>query len=170
MDLSLKRITKIAMMAAIIFVCTYTFKVPIAITGGYTHLGDCAIFVGVMILGRKDGTVAAAEGAALSDLLGGFLIWVIPTFVIKGVMAFVMGTVVEKVLPEKKGNWFLGAILGGILQIIGYQLVKFFMISPAAALTTIPTITTQTVAGIVLGAVVITVLQSSRVLERLQRM
>ena len=44
------------------------------------------------------------------------------------------------------------------------------MISPAAALTTIPTITTQTVAGIVLGAVVITVLQSSRVLERLQRM
>ena len=170
MDLSLKRITKIAMMAAIIFVCTYTFKVPIAITGGYTHLGDCAIFAGVMILGRKDGTVAAAVGAALSDLLGGFLIWVIPTFVIKGVMAFVMGTVVEKVLPEKKGNWFLGAILGGILQIIGYQLVKIVLISPAAALATIPTITAQTVAGIVIGAVVITVLQSSRVLERLQRM
>lgn len=170
MDLSLKRITKIAMMAAIIFVCTYTFKVPIAITGGYTHLGDCAIFAGVMILGRKDGTVAAAVGAALSDLLGGFLIWVIPTFVIKGVMAFVMGTVVEKVLPEKKGNWLLGAILGGILQIIGYQLVKIVLISPAAALATIPTITAQTVAGIVIGAVVITVLQSSRVLERLQRM
>ena len=170
MDLSLKRITKMAMMAAIIFVCTYTFKIPIAITGGYTHLGDCAIFVGVMILGRKDGTVAAAVGAALSDLLGGFLIWVIPTFVIKGVMAFVMGTVVEKVLPEKKGNWLLGAILGGILQIIGYQLVKIVLISPAAALATIPTITAQTVAGIVIGAVVITVLQSSRVLERLQRM
>lgn len=170
MDLSLKRITKIAMMAAIIFVCTYTFKVPIAITGGYTHLGDCAIFAGVMILGRKDGTVAAAVGAALSDLLGGFLIWVIPTFVIKGVMAFVMGTVVEKILPEKKGNWLLGAILGGILQIIGYQLVKMVLISPAAALATIPTITAQTVAGIVIGAVVITVLQSSRVLERLQRM
>ena len=170
MDLSLKRITKIAMMAAIIFVCTYTLKIPIAITGGYTHLGDCAIFVGVMILGRKDGTVAAAVGAALSDLLGGFLIWVIPTFVIKGVMAFVMGTVVEKVLPEKKGNWLLGAILGGILQIIGYQLVKIVLISPAAALATIPTITAQTVAGIVIGAVVITVLQSSRVLERLQRM
>ena len=170
MDLSLKRITKIAMMAAIIFVCTYTFKIPIAITGGYTHLGDCAIFVGVMILGRKDGTVAAAVGAALSDLLGGFLIWVIPTFVIKGIMAFVMGTVVEKILPEKKGNWLIGAILGGICQIIGYQLVKIVLISPAAALATIPTITTQTVAGIIIAAVVITVLQSSRVLERLQRM
>lgn len=170
MDQSLKRITKIAMMAAIIFVCTYTFKVPIAITGGYTHLGDCAIFVGVMILGRKDGTLAAAIGAALSDLLGGFLIWVIPPFVIKGIMAFVMGTVVEKVMPEKKGNWLIGAILGGICQIIGYQLVKIVLISPAAALATIPTITTQTVAGIVIGAVVIMVLQSSKVISRLQRM
>ena len=170
MDLSLKCITKVAMMAATIFVCTYTFKIPIAITGGYTHLGDCAIFVGVMILGRKDGTVAAAVGAALSDLLGGFLIWVIPTFVIKGIMAFVMGTVVEKILPEKKGNWLIGAILGGICQIIGYQLVKIVLISPAAALATIPTITTQTVAGIIIAAVVITVLQPSKVIYRLQRM
>ncbi len=170
MDQSLKRITKMAMMAAIIFVCTYTFKVPIAITGGYTHLGDCAIFVGVMILGRKDGTLAAAVGAALSDLLGGFLIWVVPTFVIKGIMAFVMGTIVEKVMPEKKGSWLIGAVLGGICQIIGYQLVKIVLISPAAALATIPTMATQAVAGIVIGAVVIMVLQSSKVLSRLQRM
>ena len=71
-DETMKQLTKTAMMAAIIFVCTYTFKVPIAITGGYTHLGDCAIFIGVMLLGRKQGTVAAALGAAMSDLLGGF--------------------------------------------------------------------------------------------------
>ena len=73
-------------------------------------------------------------------------------------------------MPEKKGNWLIGAILGGICQIIGYQLVKIVLISPAAALATIPTITTQTVAGIVIGAVVIMVLQSSKVISRLQRM
>lgn len=72
MDMSPKRVTKIAMMA-IIFVCTYTFKIPIAITGGYTHLGDCAIFADVIIPGRRDGTVAAV-GTVLSALLGGFLI------------------------------------------------------------------------------------------------
>ena len=44
--MDLKRIVRIAMMAALIFAGTYTFKIPIAITGGYTHLGDCAIFVG----------------------------------------------------------------------------------------------------------------------------
>ena len=43
--MDLKRIVRIAMMAALIFAGTYTFKIPIAITGGYTHLGDCAIFV-----------------------------------------------------------------------------------------------------------------------------
>ena len=37
---------------------------------------------------------AAAVGAALSDLLGGFFVWVVPTFIIKGIMAFVMGTIV----------------------------------------------------------------------------
>lgn len=170
MDRSLKRITKIAVMAAIIFVFTYTFKIPIAITNGYTHLGDCAIFVGVMILGRRDGVLAAAIGAALSDLLGGFLLWVIPTFVIKGIMAFVMGTVIEKALPEKKGNWLIGAILGGVCQIVGYQLVKIVLISPAAALATIPTISLQTAVGIVVGAVIIRVLNASRVMGRLQAM
>lgn len=170
MDLSLKRTTKVAMMAAIIFVCTYTLKVPIAVTGGYTHLGDCAIFIGVMILGRKYGAAAAAVGASLADLLGGFLIWVIPTFVIKGAMAFLMGTIVEQILPGKRGNWLIGAVLGGIWQIFAYQLVKVVLISPAAALATIPTITTQTVAGIVIAAVVISVLQSSKVIQRLQQM
>ena len=170
MDQSMKQLTKTAMMAAIIFVCTYTFKIPNAITGGYTHLGDCAIFIGVMVLGRKHGTVAAAVGAAMSDLLGGFFMWGVPTFLIKGVMAFVMGTIVEKVLPDKNGNWLIGAIVGGICQILGYTIAKIILLSPAAALATTPTITAQTVIGIIIASVVITILQSSKVLNRLRQM
>lgn len=169
-DETMKQLTKTAMMAAIIFVCTYTFKVPIAITGGYTHLGDCAIFIGVMLLGRKHGTVAAALGAAMSDLLGGFWLWVVPTFLIKGIMAFIMGTIVEKVLPDKKGNWLIGVIAGGIWQIIGYTLTKIVLLSPQAAFATVPTVSAQTVAGIIIASVVIVVLQSSNVLYRLKRM
>lgn len=100
--MDLKRIVRIAMMAALIFAGTYTFKIPIAITGGYTHLGDCAIFVGVMLLGRKDGALAAALGAALSDLLSGAMLWVLPTFIIKGIMALIMGLAVEKLMPEHR--------------------------------------------------------------------
>ena len=169
-DQTMKQLTQTAMMAAIIFVCTYTFKIPIAITGGYTHLGDCAIFIGVMLLGRKHGTAAAALGAAMSDLLGGFWLWVIPTFLIKGIMAFIMGTIVEKVLPDKKGSWLIGAIAGGIWQIIGYTITKIVLLSPQAAFATVPTVSAQTVAGIVIASVVIVILQSSNVLYSLRRM
>ena len=44
MDQSLKRITRIAMMAAIIFVCTYTFKVPrLSVGEGRAHQPCCGI-------------------------------------------------------------------------------------------------------------------------------
>lgn len=43
------------------------------------------------------------------------------------------------------------------------------LISPAAAIATIPTITMQTIAGIVIASVVITIMQSSNLIERLKR-
>lgn len=170
MNLSMKDTTKTAMMAAIIFVCTYTFKIPIALTGGYTHLGDCAIFLGVMILGRKRGMVAAALGAALADFTGGFMIWVIPTFLIKGIMAWIMGTLAEGRLSTYRFGWLAGSAAGGIFQIIAYTLVKFVLISPAAGLATIPTVSMQTAAGVLISAVLISALQSSHALYRLKEL
>ena len=102
--MDLKRIVRIAMMAALIFAGTYTFKIPIAITGGYTHLGDCAIFVGVILLGRKDGALAAALGAALSDLLSGAMLWVMPPFLITATMALIMALAVDKLMPEHRSG------------------------------------------------------------------
>ncbi len=170
MNHSMKDITKTAMMAAIIFVCTYTFKIPIALTGGYTHLGDCAIFLGVMILGKKQGTFAAAIGAALSDFIGGFMIWVIPTFLIKGIMAYLMGTLLEGRLSSYRFGWLGGAAVGGVFQIAAYTLTKFILISPAAGLATIPTVSMQTAAGILIAAVLISILQSTHALYRLKEL
>ena len=74
------------------------------------------------------------------------------------------------VLPDKNGNWLIGAIVGGICQILGYTIAKIILLSPAAALATTPTITAQTVIGIIIASVVITILQSSKVLNRLRQM
>ena len=57
-DEKLKTMVKTGLFMAIIFVFTYTFKIPVSLTGGYTHLGDAAIFLAVMLLGRKNGTIA----------------------------------------------------------------------------------------------------------------
>lgn len=164
----LKSLIKTGLFIAIIFVLTSTLKIPIAITGGYTHLGDCAIFLGVLILGKKRGTVAAAFGAALADLLGGFIIWVVPTFLIKGIMAFIIGLIIENVLKNNNYNWLIGAILGGLFQIVGYTTVKIFMFGTSTAFATIPTITGQTVCSLIIFSVVYTVLVKSKSLELLR--
>ena len=64
-----------ALMAALIFVATYLIKIPNPATGGYSHMGDCMIFIAVVMLGRRNGSMAAAIGGALSDLLAGAAVW-----------------------------------------------------------------------------------------------
>ena len=86
-----QKVRKLAMggvMAALVFVMTYLPKVPVPVTGGYVHLGDGMIFLAAMLLGPV-GVAAAAVGSALSDLVGGYMTYIIPTFLIKGAIALV---------------------------------------------------------------------------------
>ena len=76
-----KVMIKMAIMIALIYLATFFIKIPSI--NGYTHLGDCMIFLSVLILGTKRGALAGGIGAALADYLGGYIIWVIPTFFIK---------------------------------------------------------------------------------------
>lgn len=76
------------MMAALVFVATYFFKLPVSITQGYIHLGDGFILLGAALLGRP-AIAAAAVGSMLADVLGGYTLYAIPTFLIKGLVAAV---------------------------------------------------------------------------------
>ena len=116
-----------ALMIAIITVSVMFIKVPIPFTQGYVHLGDAMIFMAVLVLGWKNGAIAAAVGAALGDILGGFPVWAPWTFAIKGVMAIILGLMIGHALKKKWvmiGKMPLGAIVGmlvaGIVMVIGY--------------------------------------------------
>ena len=74
-----------ALMTALVFVATYLPHIPIPL--GYAHLGDAVIFLLALLAQRRSALVAACIGSALADLLGGFAIWIVPTLVIKFVMA-----------------------------------------------------------------------------------
>ena len=87
-DKQVKRLAMGGVMAALVFVMTYLPKVPVPVTGGYVHLGDGMVFLAAMLLGPV-GVAAAAVGSALSDLVGGYMTYLLPTFVIKGAMALV---------------------------------------------------------------------------------
>ena len=163
---TVKEITKTAAMAAIVFILTYTFKIPFA--DGYTHLGDCAILIGVIVLGGRKGAWAGGIGAAMSDLLSGYAHWIIPTLVIKFLMATVMGIVIEKLMPKSKINFLVGAVAGGVVQIIGYTSVKILYYGFSQAMIMTPTLLIQTAAGIVITFVFVAVLRTSGILERVK--
>ena len=90
-----REIAQTALMAALVFVATYLIKIPNPATGGYSHMGDCMIFLGVVLLGRRNGAIAAALGGALSDLLAGAAVWILPTLIIKFIMALIMGYIIK---------------------------------------------------------------------------
>lgn len=122
-----------ALMMGLIMVSTFTFKIPSPFTQGYVHLGDTMIFLGVLVLGKKGGALASALGSALADLLGGYAIYAIWTFIVKGLMAYVMGAFVEAALKsDKKHITFLGVplveiigmVIGGIIMVVGYGIVE----------------------------------------------
>lgn len=74
-----------AVMTALVFLATFVPRIPIPL--GYAHLGDAVIFLLALTIGRREALVAACLGSALSDVLGGFLLWAVPTLIIKFVMA-----------------------------------------------------------------------------------
>ena len=167
-DSSSRSLTKTAMMAAIVFVGIYLIKVPVP--NGYTHLGDCFIFLGVLLLGTKRGSLAGAIGAAASDVLGGYMHWAVPTFFIKYIMAFIMGMFVEKLMPHFKWNWIVGAVVGGLMQCVLYTACDCAMFGLAYGIAGIPSIVMQTFNGIVFLCVLVAVLSKSGAMKKLKEM
>lgn len=79
------------LMTALVFLFTFTVKVPVPFTSGYIHLGDAMIFLSVLAVGPIHGAFAAGVGSMLSDLLGGYAQYALPTLIIKAVMALLTG-------------------------------------------------------------------------------
>ena len=61
-----KDITLTGLMAALIFIGTFFFKIPSPF--GYNHFGDGFMLLTVFMLGYKKGAFAGAIGAGLADL------------------------------------------------------------------------------------------------------
>ena len=134
------------LMAALVFTGTYFFKIPTAF--GYTHLGDCMIILTVCLFGTRRGMLAGAIGAGLSDFIAGYAAWVLPTIVLKGGWALIMGLIMYRLLPHFKYSWLAGAVTGGIFHVIGYTLVKIPLYGGGVAMAECFTLIAQTAAAI----------------------
>ena len=151
--INVKQLTLCGVLAALVFVLTYFPKVPVPVTGGYVHLGDGAIFLAVLLLGPL-GIPAAAIGSGLADLIGGYMLYVIPTVIIKGLVALVAWKL------YRKGSWVsavVAFVLAEAVMVLGYFVFECFTSgAPAAAAAILPNVM-QGVAGVVLGLICVAI-------------
>ena len=103
---------------------------------------------------------AGGIGSALSDLIGGYFVYVPITLVIKGLVALVSGLIYQKMCRYGK-NRYVAVILGGITDIVfvagGYFICEFFLYGSGAA-ASIPANIIQGVGGLIISAVLYPVL------------
>ena len=147
--LSVKKLTMAGVMAALVFVMTYVPKVPVPVTGGYVHLGDGAIFLSVLLLGPL-GIPAAAIGSGLADILGGYMVYALPTMLIKGLVALIAWK------GWKEGSWLRAAasfLLAEVVMVLGYYGCEHALYGAAAAWAAVGPNCIQGIAGVALGLV-----------------
>lgn len=121
-----KKITYSGVMMALVCVATFSISFPIAFTGGYIHLGDAFVFLSGIILGPIYGALVAGIGSALADIILGYTSWALPTFIIKALMAFIIGMVARN-YKDKKILITLGSIFSIIW--IGFTLLMNNLLS-----------------------------------------
>ncbi|MBE6040545.1 MAG: ECF transporter S component [Clostridiales bacterium] len=155
-----------ALTICLILLGTVLFRIPIPMTQGYVHLGDTMIYLGVLMLGRRHGAAAAGLGSALADVLGGFAFWAPWSLVIKALMAFVTGLIIEKSTGGSKDKLITVSAMtaGGIIMCAGYLAAETVMYgSFAAAVVGLPWNIGQFAVGILLSTAIYSVLRKLRV-------
>ena len=134
MSKSIRRITYAAIAAAIVFVATWVFKIPIPGTQGYINLGDSMISLSAFLLGPL-AAVAAGIGSAFADLAGGYAVYIPATFIIKGLMGLIFGLLIKK---RTLARYAFSCVIIGFIMVSGYVLYEICLFGFAYAVTSIP--------------------------------
>ncbi len=138
------------LFAAVTTALTFVVRIPVPPTGGYLNLGDIAVVFSGLMLGGRWGALAGGVGSMAADLIGGFFVFAPVTLIVKGLEAFIAGTL------GRKTKFYLGVIVAVVVMMIGYFLAELFLpgMGFSAALSEIPVNAIQAVAGAIGGVVV----------------
>jgi len=120
---------------------TVFVRVPTPATAGYINLGDIMVIFCGLFLGGRWGAIAGGIGSALGDFIGGAFIYIPVTLVIKGLEAWVAGT-----LGKKHWLWLALAVA---VMFFGYFIAEIFLpgMGFSAALSSLPFNVVQGITG-----------------------
>lgn len=163
-----------ALMAALTCVGTMIIRIPTP-TGGYIHPGDGFVLLSGYLLGPLWGFLAAGIGSALTDFIGGYMVFVPGTFVIKGLTALT-GVILYKALdklPKKLpdvARLIISGIIGEAVMVLGYFLYEILLLADSltgqgilggviASAAGIPSNIIQAVFGVIISTILFPILQ-----------
>ena len=116
-----------ALFAAMTAALTFYVKFPTV--GGYVHFGDAMIYLAASFLPMPFAATAGALGGALADFAGGYTQYIIPTFIIKALIALPFSNKNESKLLTKRNT--VAAFAAGIITTVGYYLAEVVILSIA---------------------------------------
>ena len=162
-DEKIRRTVFAALFAALTCVATMVIRIPTPGTSGYIHPGDAIVILSGILLGPAAGFFAAGIGSALSDLIGGYMLYVPVTFFVKGAVALISGFIFRKFVSSGKRKT-LAIVLCGITDIIlvvfGYGIFETFLYGlPGAVSAALPNLI-QGAFGLVLSLILYPVLST----------
>lgn len=148
-----KEVTLNGLLIALVFVSTYLIQVrlPISMNGGLVHMGNVALFTVALVFGGKKGAMAGAFGMGLFDLVSGWVAWAPFTFVVRGVMGYLIGRYAEGF----ENAWWkapAAVVIGGVWMLAGYYATEGILYGNwIAPVTSIPGNLTQLGLGAVIA-------------------
>ena len=140
------------LFAALTALLTAALHIPVG--NGYVHCGDAVIYLAAAMLPLPYAAGAAAVGGALADVLSGYAVYALPTFIIKAMLALVFSAVSGTQMLEK---WrILAMILCGLVSVTGYWLTAVILYGGWAAqfVETVPGNCVQAIASGIVYAVI----------------
>jgi uncharacterized membrane protein len=124
----IREMVQIALMTAITYLAVSFLNIPNGI-GGVVHLGDSIIFATAILFGTRQAVISGAIGMTMFDAFSPYAAWAPYTFVIKAVMALILGLIVNSG-NAKGSSWvknIIGLLLAGAWGVAGYYGAEVIM-------------------------------------------
>lgn len=123
----LQQIVLASLFAAMTTVLTFYIKIPAH--NGYIHLGDSMIYLAASFLPTPLAMICAGLGGMLADALGGYTLYMLPTFIIKALLVLPFNRKSDKILTKR--NTF-ALLIASFITIVGYYVAEVVLVSVSA--------------------------------------
>lgn len=177
MKITTRKLVLNALMIALVFIVTYLpfLHIPSPIAQGYFNIGDAAIMVAALMLGKRSGFLAGAFGSALADLLYGAFIFVPITFIVKGLEGYIAGAIAARKNDDTPGygRKVLAVLVGALVMAAGYFIFESIVIrqldkklAMTAIIAELPGNLVQGIVSAIVAYVFVAVLEKTSIAKR----